>query len=1029
MSFNGSPLTITQNPFREKLLEQLIEVVADVISEENDPQKRVKHLDDHIKARLSFAQVRYMDPFKPGRKDYMAACAAVLAGTGAVFEPEPEPEPPPSAPLQALETASIVEVRSPEGAEAATEPTAAPASQAIQPTKPKSEPKYERYAKQFLELFGGLKDWHGTYAPGETRNDKGKLKNKTWTVNEPVTVDLWALHLQGKKPLGIAPIERETNTVKFGAIDIDQYEGLDHKKLVWQVRAEGLPLNVFPSKSGGAHLYLFVKEPFPAARMRTILAGYLQKLSLPPDTEVFPKQDQLTGPDEVGNWINVPYFSATTRRLITEDGEVPLVGFFEKVKIVDPVTLPAADAAPEVKIQPNRPSKAGFPLDQWMNAYRGYLDGLGVGTEMYWPKGGKNGRKWPTRICPFRHHESDGFAILQDSQGRVFATCQETKCLGFNWLNFRKKAEGIDSKAGTSEDPWVEKPESSRNKASEIASELCNDLELFSDPQGDAYATVPVKGHYETLEINTKTFQVWLSSYVFKTKNSKTLSGSEVADICRALTGQARHGDNATQREVYLRVAVADCVVFVDQGDSLWQRIVKVTPDGSYSIVQYDKSLPVRFRRTQGMQELPAPVESSTLDPLWDFANVAEKHRPLVVAWLLFGLVPWQTMHPILGINGYHGTGKSFAARVLKALIDPSAVELQDLPEDLRDLTVSLLSSWVPVYNNLSYLNTKQGNFLCGAVEGKAVSTRELYTNKDQSVSRFVRPIISTSIAGVGSNGDILDRTLTIDTVTLANQAPRRDEKQRIDDLELWAQFERARPGLLGALYRALACGLRDYEATQLGSTVRFQPCVRLAVAAFPALGIAPESLVTAIAENTAVADRKVTEASPLVSVLAEWIEGQRDIMAIEGTEITLTDLRSRLSEKAPDDVRRSKSFPNNEKALRGFLMKSKAALDTAGVRFDFISSHPRTRKSRTRVWCEDESGFTVVHGSQADGMTLLNATLKRCSIEQYYDAAANGSWFASLRFTSPWRVIEEPGVDMQAVAVQEAPASTDDIL
>lgn len=170
--------------------------------------------------------------------------------------------------------------------------------------------------------FAGLERAHGTYEIGAgTRADaKNKLKGKALTKLEPVTEELWELHLAGKRGLGIVPI-RDDATCTFGAIDIDAYDGLDLPALEAKCLALKLPLIICRSKSGGAHCYLFSAEPLTAAEFRRALVEWAGALGYP-KAEVFPKQTQMASANDVGNWINMPYFdSARTTRYAIQGGK------------------------------------------------------------------------------------------------------------------------------------------------------------------------------------------------------------------------------------------------------------------------------------------------------------------------------------------------------------------------------------------------------------------------------------------------------------------------------------------------------------------------------------------------------------------------------------------------------------------------------------------------------------------------------------------------------------------------------------
>ena len=119
---------------------------------------------------------------------------------------------------------------------------------------------------KFKAIFNGLESAYGTYTIESEREDT-KQVGKGFVVREVPTDIIWQKHLDGKEPsLGIIPI-RSDQTCVWGAFDIDEYN-LDHKNLVGKIKKMNLPLIVFRSKSGGAHVYMFVKEPLSAADMQ-----------------------------------------------------------------------------------------------------------------------------------------------------------------------------------------------------------------------------------------------------------------------------------------------------------------------------------------------------------------------------------------------------------------------------------------------------------------------------------------------------------------------------------------------------------------------------------------------------------------------------------------------------------------------------------------------------------------------------------------------------------------------------------------
>ena len=176
---------------------------------------------------------------------------------------------------------------------------------------------------QFSELFQGYTRAHGRYRVSGASDARGKVSGKVFTERTPLTEEHWRRHLEGKDAgLGIIPLNDDNSTVHFAAIDVDVYP-LDHAALEKDV--EKLPLTITKSKSGGAHLWLFGKEPLDAALVIQKMHEWAAALGFG-SAEVFPKQSSRAADDDVGNWINLPYFG-DTRKCVYQGKEVPLDKF------------------------------------------------------------------------------------------------------------------------------------------------------------------------------------------------------------------------------------------------------------------------------------------------------------------------------------------------------------------------------------------------------------------------------------------------------------------------------------------------------------------------------------------------------------------------------------------------------------------------------------------------------------------------------------------------------------------------------
>tara|TARA_R110002020_G_scaffold65265_3_gene172409 strand:+ start:1244 stop:3808 length:2565 start_codon:yes stop_codon:yes gene_type:complete len=108
--------------------------------------------------------------------------------------------------------------------------------------------------------------------------------------------------------------------VHWGAIDEDVYDKPDHlKRIVQQIYDEKLPLAPCYSKSGGLHIYMFVKKGMAEEGDKMVNAlKHYKKILKATAQEIFPKQTKPKWDDKKkrwspGNGILVPYKSCIVR--------------------------------------------------------------------------------------------------------------------------------------------------------------------------------------------------------------------------------------------------------------------------------------------------------------------------------------------------------------------------------------------------------------------------------------------------------------------------------------------------------------------------------------------------------------------------------------------------------------------------------------------------------------------------------------------------------------------------------------------
>lgn len=209
---------------------------------------------------------------------------------------------------------------------------------------------------KFIEIFEGLKQDVGIAYLDKLETDPatGKKRPIYGWQHKPITNQDYLDHLNGKKSIGIQPCNEE-NMARFGVIDIDDkqhsYDNFPYRKYLDIIKDNDLPLIPIKSKSGGLHLYLFLKTPARALFVKNFLETLLFTLNLPLNTEIYPKQTELIKQEDgllsVGQFINLPYFKKEERLAINYDGTS--FTFEQFIKVVE-VNLKTPDELEQFSI-------------------------------------------------------------------------------------------------------------------------------------------------------------------------------------------------------------------------------------------------------------------------------------------------------------------------------------------------------------------------------------------------------------------------------------------------------------------------------------------------------------------------------------------------------------------------------------------------------------------------------------------------------------------------------------------------------
>lgn len=439
--------------------------------------------------------------------------------------------------------------------------------------------------------------------------------------------------------------------------------------------------------------------------------------------------------------------------------------------------------------------------------------------------------------------------------------------------------------------------------------------ELFYDETSEkAFVTVIIDGITHTLAIGGKTFIEWLSYAYFKKTQQDSgglgFSANEAAikQASFALSGIAKH-DGKKQR-IHLRVADHNDGHYLFIGDDE-NRVIEVLQTG-WRIIS---NPPVKFWKPSSMQALPIPKTGGDLSKLWDFVNVKEVDRPLLLAWILDSLRE-ESVNLILSLSGLDGSAKSSTQSKIRDLIDSNTVNLRAAPKAIEDIFVGAGCNWLVSYENISHLSSKMQDALCTITTGGGIAGRTLYTNNEETLIKVKRPVIINSIPRVITAQDATARAICLDLPTLQNGY--------IEEAELNAAWEALKPEIFGALLDLFVKALAILPTIKLKDSPRMAGFVKLGESVCKVLGHESGYFSKLYAENRHESLSVALESSPAAVAICELVENHngQGLIVFHGTVKGLYE-QLKVSKEG---------FPKSPRGFSDAIKRQTRALKSIGI-------------------------------------------------------------------------------------------------
>ncbi len=295
----------------------------------------------------------------------------------------------------------------------------------------------------------------------------------------------------------------------------------------------------------------------------------------------------------------------------------------------------------------------------------------------------------------------------------------------------------------------------------------------------------------------------------------------------------------------------------------------------------------------------------------------SDREVKLLTLYLVTSLWGLRINHPILVLTGEKGSSKSSSFKKLEELIDPKSSELgSGIPRGSDGLEVRLYNGYFVTFDNLSSLSRKISDILAVAVTGGSFSKRALYRNADEIVLDLKAVVAVNGVSLVAKESDLLDRSVIL---TLRRITP----DKVLTEEELWAEFEKDRPKMLGACFNVLAAALNDTEEVRIRNKIRMADFHVACVKVGRVLGIPEEEVSDILWENQKNINQRTLDEDVVALCVIELMQGRKEyVNSMSGLLIDLLDVAD--SNGMPSTV-----IPKTANHLRSRLDKTKSNLQS----------------------------------------------------------------------------------------------------
>ncbi|MBE3128292.1 MAG: hypothetical protein IMZ60_01270, partial [Actinobacteria bacterium] len=273
-----------------------------------------------------------------------------------------------------------------------------------------------------------------------------------------------------------------------------------------------------------------------------------------------------------------------------------------------------------------------------------------------------------------------------------------------------------------------------------------------------------------------------------------------------------------------------------------------------------------------------------------------------------------------------HNSGKSFALKLIRQLIDPSSLKLLSMAKDKTELYQQLGHHYLPIFDNVTSLSKEYSDLFCKVVTGEGFSKRQLYTDDEDIIYNYIRKLGFNGINLAGEEPDFLDRSVPVNLSRITRTA-------RKTEAQILQEFELVRPKITGAIFKIMQKTMPLIEGitSEIKSLPRMADYAIWCEAASRVLGEKTGIFLDAYFNKIEGVNRESIDASPVAVTVLEFMKTRNEW---EGTASELLNNLNTMAEQLKINTHQPQGvWPSAPNILTKKLNDVRANLEDAGYK------------------------------------------------------------------------------------------------